>query len=79
MNDNKNKFIEILSGTNRKGIENVLSKLEELGFFEAPASTKFHLSSKGGLLEHSLNVYEAAMSLREQSGRNWRKNYPWTA
>ena len=44
----------------------MLSKLEENGFFEAPASTKFHLSCKGGLLEHSLNVYEAAMFLREQ-------------
>ena len=67
MSNNKKKFIDILSGTNRKGIQEVLSKLEELEFFEAPASTKFHLSCRGGLLEHSLNVYEAAMSLREQS------------
>ena len=62
----KNKFTEILSATGRTGIDKVLSKLEEKGFFEAPASTKFHLSCKGGLLEHSLNVYEAAMFLREQ-------------
>ena len=62
----KNKFTEILSATGRTGIDKVLSKLEENGFFEAPASTKFHLSCKGGLLEHSLNVYEAAMFLREQ-------------
>ena len=66
MSDNKKTFVEILFGTNRKGIENVLSKLEELGFFEAPASTKFHLSSKGGLMQHSLNVYEAALLLRDQ-------------
>ena len=62
----KNKFTEILSATGRTGIDKVLSKLEENGFFEAPASTKFHLSCKGGLVEHSLNVYEAAMFLREQ-------------
>ena len=62
----KNKFTEILSATGRTGIDKVLSKLEEKGFFEAPASSKFHLSCKGGLLEHSLNVYEAAMFLREQ-------------
>ena len=62
----KEQFIEILSGTGRKGIDQVLAKLEETGFYEAPASTKFHLSCKGGLLEHSLNVYEAAMFLREQ-------------
>ena len=67
MSDNKKTFVEILSGTNRKGIENVLSKLEEHGFFEAPASTRFHLSCNGGLMQHSLNVYEAAMLLRDQA------------
>jgi len=59
-------FVKTLSRTNRKGMENVLEKLNEYGFFEAPASTKFHLACKGGLLEHSLNVYEAAMFIREQ-------------
>ena len=63
----KEQFIEILSGTGRKGIDDVLSKLEETGFYEAPASTKFHLSCKGGLLEHSMNVYKAAVMLREQA------------
>ncbi len=65
----KQKFIEILKSTNRKGMENVLAKLEELGFYEAPASTKFHLSYKGGLLEHSMNVYQAGFTLREQAVR----------
>lgn len=63
----KQIFIETLSSTNRKGIENVLAKLEELGFYDAPASSKFHLSCKGGLLEHSMNVYEAATLIREQA------------
>ncbi len=67
MNDmNKDRFIELLRSTGRNGIETVITKLEELGFFEAPASTRFHLSCKGGLLEHSLNVYEAAMMVREK-------------
>ena len=60
------QFKEILLHTSRPGMNNVLSKLEELGFFEAPASSRFHLSCKGGLAEHSLNVYEAALFLREQ-------------
>ena len=64
---NKDNFRGILQSTNRTGIEKVLQKLDELGFFEAPASTKFHLSCKGGLLEHSMNVYEAAIMLREQA------------
>ena len=63
----REQFIEILSGTGRKGMDQVLAKLDELGFFEAPASTKFHLSCKGGLLEHSMNVYEAAVMLRGQA------------
>ena len=63
----KQIFIETLSSTNRKGIDNVLAKLEELGFYDAPASSKFHLSCKGGLLEHSMNVYEAATLIREQA------------
>ncbi len=62
----KERFVETLLGTNRRGIDNVIKRLEESGFFEAPASTKFHLSCKGGLLEHSLNVYESALFLREQ-------------
>ena len=64
---NKEAFIGILSETSRKGIDLVLAKLEGLGFFEAPASSRFHLSCKGGLLEHSLNVYNSAMIIREQA------------
>ena len=65
----KQRFIEILSATNRKGMDNVLEKLEETGFFEAPASTKYHMSCKGGLLLHSLNTYEAGLLIREQAIR----------
>ena len=62
----KENFIEILAGTGRPGMDSVIRKLEESGFFEAPASTRFHLSCKGGLLYHSLNVYKAALMVREQ-------------
>lgn len=62
----KLRITTLLSNTGRKGIDRVISKLEELGFFEAPASSRFHLSCKGGLAEHSMNVYEAAVMLREQ-------------
>lgn len=63
---NKERFIEILRKTGRKGIENVISNLEQLGFFEAPASTVFHLNVKGGLLQHSLNVYDEAVAITEK-------------
>lgn len=47
-------------------MENVIRHLERLGFFDAPASTKFHLNIKGGLMQHSWNVYQTAVMLREQ-------------
>lgn len=60
----KKRFKELLTKTGRKGMDEVLSNLEKLGFFEAPASTRFHLNREGGLLEHSLNVYDSAVALR---------------
>ena len=62
----KQKFIEKLRGTQRVGIENVITELDSLGFFEAPASTKFHLNVEGGLMQHSWNVCTTALMLREQ-------------
>ncbi|MFU0784542.1 HD domain-containing protein [Clostridium sp.] len=54
----KAKIIELLSSTERKGIDKVIKYLEDSDFFEAPASTRYHGNYKGGLAEHSLNVYE---------------------
>ena len=65
MKDKQTKFKEMLLSTKRVGMENVIEKLEKLGFFKAPASTKFHLNYEGGLLEHSMNVCNMALELRE--------------
>lgn len=54
---NKEVFIDLLKSTNREGVDNLINWLETSDFFIAPASTKYHLSCEGGLLEHSLNVY----------------------
>ena len=35
--------------------------LEKTDFFTAPASTKFHGACAGGLVQHSVNVYEVMM------------------
>ena len=63
---NRSRFEETLLKTERKGIDNVLSQLDQRGFYKAPASTRFHLSCQGGLLQHSLNVYDAAIMLHGQ-------------
>ena len=62
----KSEFISTLQALPRKGIDNVINYLEKAGFFTAPASTSFHLSRDGGLLEHSLNVYHTALRIRKQ-------------
>ena len=58
--NSKERFIELLQSVKREGaqIEKLISKLEESGFFTAPASTKYHSSFEGGLCQHSLNVYD---------------------
>ncbi|MBR1786822.1 MAG: HD domain-containing protein [Paludibacteraceae bacterium] len=61
----KEKFIRLLRSTNRAGIENVLSWLEQSDFFVAPASTVFHGNYEGGLAEHSYEVALTAKDLRD--------------
>ena len=56
----KEEFVTMLRSTSRSGVENVIAELERLGFFQAPASTAFHLNEPGGLVLHSLNVCAAA-------------------
>lgn len=61
----KERFISLLQSTNREGVEHVLTYLEQVGFYKAPASINNHLNYDGGLLEHSLHVCEMALKLRE--------------
>lgn len=56
--DNKERFIKIFtSQIHRAGATELLEWLESTDFFEAPASTHYHGSYPGGLVEHRLNVY----------------------
>ncbi len=61
----RERFCEILRNTGRENIEYVIEDLETSGFFQAPASAQGHYSYPGGLVDHSLNVYNAAMELRK--------------
>lgn len=66
-NENKELFISLLRKVNRPHTEELINRLESLGFFEAPASCKSngHLPFKGGLLNHSVNTYRIAHSLAQ--------------
>ena len=61
------KIIEdLLCGTHRNGIENVLKYLEESGFYEAPSSVSRHHNWRGGLAEHCLGVYRIASEMNKK-------------
>lgn len=63
--NDKERFCELLRSTGRENIDYVIEDLETYGFFEAPASVRNHYNHPGGLLQHSLSVYDAAVMLRE--------------
>lgn len=60
----KDRFIQLYQAfVKRPGSDKLLAWLETTDFFEAPASTRFHLSRPGGLVEHSVHVYERLRAL----------------
>ena len=63
----KEEFISLLKQIDREGMDKLIEFLERSDFFEAPASTRFHGSFKGGLLEHSMKVYEILKTKTEDS------------
>ncbi len=54
----KERFLSLCSAIHRDGIDSLMEWLESSDFYTAPASRRYHGSHKGGLLEHSLNVYD---------------------
>ena len=61
--DLKERFLSICESIDRPGIEGLIDYLKNSDFFSAPASTRYHGSYEGGLLEHSLNVYDELVRL----------------
>lgn len=52
--------------------------LKELGFFTAPASTKYHGAYKGGLFDHSLAMAKSLVEMTEKLGLEWESpDSPW--
>ena len=43
--ENKDEFVKLLRSTEREGVDDVIAELEDLGFFEAPASSTQHLKT----------------------------------
>lgn len=64
------EFRNLISSINRDGIDNLMNFIEKTDFYTAPASTRFHGSYEGGLLEHSMKVYEVLKHKVEYSIMN---------
>ena len=64
----KERFIEIYTqNITREGADKLLDfLLNGSDFFTAPASTRYHGAHEGGLVEHSLNVYDCLADMAER-------------
>jgi len=65
------EFLVEAENIKREGISSLLSYLKKkTDFFTAPASIKYHGAFDGGLVQHSLRVYDAAHCLND----DWELN-----
>ena len=77
---NKDRFIEVYNSLiKREGADKLLEYLlsKHSDFFEAPASTRYHCAYDGGLLEHSLNVFDCLKAYleRERVKNDYKLSY----
>lgn len=67
---NIKEFEMLINKIKRPGVKELLRYLQTSDMYTAPASTRFHLSVEGGLLQHSLNVYHCLREiLVEEDGQ----------
>ncbi len=59
---NIERFESLLRSTERAGMDNLMEFIRKSDFYTAPASTRYHSCHEGGLLEHTLNVYDRLVS-----------------
>ena len=57
------RFNELYSEITRPGRDELLNHMRQIGYFDAPASSAYHLARDGGLMEHSVNVTETLLKL----------------
>ena len=78
----KEQFLALLKTINREGMNDLIDFIGKTDFYFAPASTRFHGNFEGGLLEHSLKVYEILVEkvkncsiemqkMKEENGRKY--------
>lgn len=64
INENFERYINLIeTNIKREGVDKLLKWLKAKDTKYAPASTRYHLSEAGGLIKHSLNVYDRLKKL----------------
>lgn len=72
MKEPREEIRELLLAVKREGMEDLVDYLDEIGFYTAPASTRFHGAEEGALAVHSINVMDCARSLAiAWLGKKW--------
>ena len=74
----KERFLEIYNEkVTREGADKLLDfLLNGSDFFTAPASTRYHGAHEGGLVEHSLNVYDCLKDMADRLKERYGIEYP---
>lgn len=66
------RFTEMVRSENLNFIPHI-KKLDELGFFTAPASTHYHGAYSGGLFDHSAKVAQQLLILTDNLNLQWQR------
>lgn len=65
---NIKRFENLMNTVERDGKDDLMDYIRyKTDFHVAPASTQYHLACEGGLLQHSLNVYDCLIAKKESS------------
>ena len=62
----------IESGISEEKINDIIKKLKEMGYFIAPASSKYHGAYEGGLFDHSYKVTLELLNLTKKLNLKWK-------
>ena len=63
--NNVERFEALMATVERNGVDKLMEYIRKSDFYTAPASTKYHNCYEGGLLDHSLNVYDNLVRKKE--------------
>lgn len=72
--ERREAFLTLMGkGLPKEHVRPLCDRLDDLGFFDAPASTRYHGNYAGGLFDHSYAVTGALLDLTERMDLDWKR------